>query len=217
MHLQMVPRRMETVSYGHLGWGLRVGRLHCVATASCTHTLMACHHAACIAPWCISAVRLPPQSNVSSALMALLLSVLCATLYLSVAVPEHEDILPDMQHDVSLCIPCARRTPLSQLQPRDINTAMQDGVAYALIVLLGLLQHKSTLYLVLWAKPVGMASVRDAVSTALQELDSWHIPDGSLLMYNLAAVHNHMSSKRFRRDQREVLELTRCCDLLQLV
>jgi hypothetical protein len=77
---------------------------------------------------------------------------------------------------------------------------MQDGAAYALVLLLALLESKTTLYLLAWAKPLGLGCVRTAIEDALENLESWSIPADSLLSSNLTEVYEYMSCSRLRHD-----------------
>jgi hypothetical protein len=78
------------------------------------------------------------------------------------------------------------------------NLHVQDVAAYALIVLSYLLEHQSTLYLVSWAKPLGLTKLRLVIKGALDRLESWGVSPASMLGSAIGSVYDFMHGPEFK-------------------
>jgi hypothetical protein len=75
---------------------------------------------------------------------------------------------------------------------------VQITAAYALDVLLYLLNNKATMYLLSWAKPYGMTVLRRAVHDAFMHMERYHIQHDSFLGDALTKANDFMHSAPFK-------------------
>ena len=73
-----------------------------------------------------------------------------------------------------------------------------------------LLASQATLYMLAWARPLGMSELHDLIQLALQRLQDSDMPPESLLATNLWQVFDYMRSKRFKAAQRAVRNCQAC-------